>query len=216
MDYDTLSYYLQRHPESLKYWHRLLNTHVHLPKVKKDFTGEFTSWYRKLTRTALIKLQEWENLYGFSHSCSLGCSHCCKHPIIITKSEALVLYTFLVENSLREFINQAISVATYIQNNLPEIPQGIDEEKVQRYRQKYFSANISCPFLQDNKCVVYEVRPTNCVTYFSYGDPCECKTNSAPLLGVQFNGLEQWMLQEMFNFCKFNRKKCHEIYLVVS
>jgi Fe-S-cluster containining protein len=40
--------------------------------------------------------------------------------------------------------------------------------------EKYLDMNISCPFLEDNRCLVYDVRPTSCSGHFSVSPPEWC------------------------------------------
>ncbi|WP_420042290.1 YkgJ family cysteine cluster protein [Bacillus cereus] len=40
---------------------------------------------------------------------------------------------------------------------------------------EYSKNQVNCPFLIDNSCSIYAVRPVTCRTYFAYGNPERCK-----------------------------------------
>lgn len=181
-------------------------THIPISKVRRNSSTDITDWHEQLTSTAYRKIEEWEKLHGFSHSCHSSCSYCCKHPILVLELEAFIISKYLFNNALQDFIKKAADTTKHIKEVLPPPPPSTNEKLVQNYREQYFKTNILCPFHHDNKCVIYPVRPTNCVTYFSYGNPQDCLVNGSPQLGVQFNAVEFWMMQELFNFYNYNKK----------
>lgn len=73
-------------------------------------------------------------------ACKSGCSHCCHIPVAIPKLEA---------RALAKASGRALN----------EHPHDRDVE-IEGY-------NYPCPFLVDNQCSVYEVRPAICRTYFN-------------------------------------------------
>lgn len=207
MNSEKLAYYLTSHPDTLKFWYSLRRTHIDIPKVKRKYASELALWYQKLVSTASRKIREWENLHRLSNSCTPGCSDCCYHPVVITRMEGLIIYTFVIEHHLEHFFAKILNITRTIEEKLPKLPSLDNEKLVQEFRKKYFDLRIPCPFLFENKCVIYPVRPTNCVTYLFYGDPSTCKSDSSPALGVQFNAVEAWMLYEMRLFVEINRTK---------
>lgn len=78
--------------------------------------------------------------------CKIGCSHCCKMAVNITPTEA-----------------EAISAKT----GIPAAHvQDSAFNELDRYSVRKFSG-VPCPFLLDDKCSIYDVRPFACRVHYS-------------------------------------------------
>jgi len=78
--------------------------------------------------------------------CKKGCSHCCHQPVAITPQEAALIGDYI--------------------GRKPSKPR----------HQKYDrESRDPCPFLKDNACSIYKVRPIACRTFFTYDDVEFCK-----------------------------------------
>ncbi len=73
--------------------------------------------------------------------CKNGCAHCCYQPVLVTPSEAKI-----IEESGAARINW-------------------DTELGNRPNKEYVGQ--PCPFLKDNKCSIYQVRPFSCRVHYS-------------------------------------------------
>jgi Fe-S-cluster containining protein len=190
----------------------LLNTHVQPISVRNDFAKYFTEWYQNLVSTATRKIEEWENIKGNNHTCSPGCYHCCFHLVEVYNIETLSILTYLKSNNLLNITEKAIPVANIIEEKLPNNPlQSGNEKAILNYKVQYILGKIPCIFLQDNKCLVYPVRPTNCVTYYSYGPREDCYEHS-PKYGVHMKFIEDWMTKEIMYFISYNKNKLPKNY----
>lgn len=87
--------------------------------------------------------------------CKAGCSHCCYMAVNVTYQEA-----------------EAISKATGkpLQALGHDSDKTTDEENIKRYE------GTPCPFLVDNQCSIYDVRPFSCRAHYSVdSDNLLCK-----------------------------------------
>lgn len=96
-------------------------------------------------------------------ACVKGCSWCCFQPVYLTTQEALLLY---------EYVMQAFDALQI------KIIQSKAESKFKKTRKltedkKQYIIH-PCPFLVDNSCSVYPVRPMACRIYLSK-DVNSCK-----------------------------------------
>ena len=208
MNHVQLEYALTEHPESQKIW-KYMDKHLfEIPKVKKNFATEITSWYPKLTNFVEKKIDEWEQMHNYKHKCTKGCVHCCKQPILILGIEKLIITTYMNEHNLQSYFDKVKETAIIISSNkLPPPPKLDSHSGIESYKMKYFEADITCPFLNNGECVIYPIRPTNCATYSYYGETVDCDNNPTPDFGVQFSVLEKWMMTQMFNYFHYNKKK---------
>ncbi|MBX9721309.1 MAG: YkgJ family cysteine cluster protein [Candidatus Obscuribacterales bacterium] len=83
--------------------------------------------------------------------CDNGCSHCCNMDVIISEAEASLIADITGKNMTAplKYINET------------------------GYKQKYYG--VACPFLELERCSIYEHRPHNCRNYISLeetGDMC--------------------------------------------
>ncbi|NQT00400.1 MAG: YkgJ family cysteine cluster protein [Planctomycetes bacterium] len=94
---------------------------------------------------------------GENIACHKGCSNCCRiHSIPITKPELSGIswyYSEICESDIRK------QIRTRLLNN---------------------DKTIECPFLLDDVCSIYPVRPLACRDFFVYGEPC--KMNEDPFM----------------------------------
>lgn len=104
--------------------------------------------------------------YRIDLACRAGCSWCCRSlRVDVTAPEAFRIKSWLDTHrdatQLTALQNQARNNATRAQHLSPT---------------QYSIARITCMFLIDNQCSIYEVRPATCRTYHSLDvDACERK-----------------------------------------
>lgn len=207
MNYYEFDYKVSTHPATIAHWDKLLSARTVIPKVKKDFASDFTEWYKSLVSKATQKIHEWENIHQLNSNCKKGCPFCCNHPVLILNLEALAIYTYLNQNNMTEYIKKAKEASEEIIKKGLIQPRSMNKTIVDNFKNLYFQAQLTCPFLDDGSCVVYPVRPTNCISYFYYGNPEDCKASPMPQYSVTFNPIDQWMIMEINNFVQFNIKK---------
>lgn len=98
--------------------------------------------------------------------CTAGCSTCCRiEKVYITIPEAIRITKYL--NNLENNLKEIIKIQLNISHNT--IKKFIDINTKQFEMQKYNSYNHThhCPFLVNDVCSIYEVRPIACRVYIS-------------------------------------------------
>ena len=119
--------------------------------------------------------------------CRKGCSDCCSHhvvPLSIPGAFKLVEDISAAPDNIRELIwNNSLQVSKQILQRKPpetftEIPNG--NLQVESFNLKYLSdwysnLNITCPFLCNGLCIIYEQRPLACREHYITGSAKACR-----------------------------------------
>lgn len=101
--------------------------------------------------------------------CQSGCSHCCYLRVSTYDYEIISIYQYLmvkVKKRDRDLIFKRIKDQYEIVKNFT-----IEE---------HHHTNVECPFLIENKCSVYPVRPVSCAGYHSLQRELCIKSNNNP------------------------------------
>lgn len=115
---------------------------------------------------------------GETISCQKGCSHCCLDYMqaSVQECEAIVYYLYHHENTLSTFLKSYTKWRKKLRQNgdiFMECGQlwqnntnpGASEETqraLQESEKRYQMQNVYCPFLFNDSCLIYEVRPFTC------------------------------------------------------
>ena len=127
---------------------------IELPEIPEEFYRKFEALKKHINSCnqrpilKLNKIYKFMDLYAEFVAtfavCSKGCSYCCTNDIYISEIEA----KYIEENST---------------------------SKIKRSLKKPSKGNKSpCPFLSENKCSIYKIRPFACRTLFTLDDPKYC------------------------------------------
>lgn len=84
-------------------------------------------------------------------ACKAGCAVCCDQPIPLTPLEVMLLHTH---------------------NRLRRKSFAPDASALRHHDKDGACSSFLCPFLQDNHCGAYAVRPIACRQYLVFGVPC--------------------------------------------
>ncbi len=106
---------------------------------------------------------------GRSISCKSGCAACCRHMALISDIEARALAQVVAEmpEPRRNVVRARFAAASQRmeQAGLAELARHADHLPPDRLRAlatDYFKLRIDCPFLEDERCMVYDHRPLVC------------------------------------------------------
>ena len=109
---------------------------------------------------------------GRTVSCKVGCAACCRQAVPLSLHEAEVLRRLVanMEPGLRARVEARFAEAArrMEEAGLIEAMRGIaglDEIGRRDLALKYLSLWLACPFLEDEKCSIYEHRPMRCREY---------------------------------------------------
>lgn len=120
---------------------------------------------------------------GDEIACQVGCTYCCTFPVATSAPEVLAIATFVRErfdDDRRSALHAR--VAAHI-----AATDGMDMNRRDRVR-------LDCPFLEEGRCSVYDVRPVACRGYSSYSVE-DCREDyEHPGAGV---GLETNAIREL-------------------
>lgn len=133
------------------------NIHEAFDKVEDNLDSivQLTAPPAEKHRYMLTVIRDITEKVGEVSACRKGCSHCCNMAVGISTYEA-------------HLIGKHIGVAPVNhRTDLDGIPGSITG-----------FMNVPCPFLKNNECSVYEVRPVACRTHFNlseFPDLCDIK-----------------------------------------
>jgi Fe-S-cluster containining protein len=110
---------------------------------------------------------------GVELSCREGCGACCRQAVPITPVEARVLADFLEalpeerRAVLRERFHRAAArlEESGVAQAARALAQGGTSEAAHELGLRYFALGIACPFLEEERCTIHEVRPLRCREY---------------------------------------------------
>ncbi len=127
-------------------------------------------------------------------SCQKGCLHCCLAYMqaSVQECEAIVYYLYQNEIALSTFLDNYMDWREKLRQNgdtFKECGQlwqnktnpGASEEAqlaLQESESRYREQNIYCPFLLDDLCLIYEVRPFTCAGLVATTPPQWCSPSS--------------------------------------
>lgn len=111
-------------------------------------------------------------------SCGKGCGHCCKQLICCTTLEMQLIVKYMStkmiktqRKDLKKRLKKAgTKFAMWFQNSLFDVPKSQASLISEPIRAKYFGK--ACPFLKNEICCIYPVRPIICRTTKVKGDSC--------------------------------------------
>lgn len=115
---------------------------------------------------------------GHKIPCSCGCSACCKQAIVATPFEATLIGIYLTNNNTIHDIfldnyTQWQAATENIREEFMDWAHQYYSKNVDDGRFKYTDFHTPCPFLVDNLCQIYPVRPYCCRSYLATTEYCQ-------------------------------------------
>lgn len=98
-------------------------------------------------------------------ACKADCAYCCYYKVEARAAEVLAIKNFVVSRFQPERLRAAIEQA---ERNVAEA-KGLSHSE-------HLAVNQRCPFLMENRCSVYEVRPSKCRSFHA-ADVEGCKAS---------------------------------------
>ncbi|MDO8715805.1 MAG: SEC-C metal-binding domain-containing protein [Dehalococcoidales bacterium] len=160
-------------------------------KQRETFCIDYTALKKAKIVEIESSLQQQIGAAGKTISCSRGCGFCCQQYVVasLKECEAIVYYLYQHDKAREHFIkafdnwrDRIVKIERCFQNinNLGEkfsLGQDNDEDRQLFIEEsfEYASRRIPCPFLIEDSCSIYEVRPYACAGFVSASPPEWCQ-----------------------------------------
>lgn len=135
---------------------------------------------RKLTDDIVTRGIEKSESAGLPISCSKGCGDCCRQALLISEAEAFELYDLVesmpaerrtaVKQRFREARERFAQLDWFDRFDVmtERAKAGPNDDLAREFvslLSEYIEQRVSCPFLEDESCSIYEQRPLTCREY---------------------------------------------------
>ena len=178
---------------------------------RRQFCLEYTSFKKTMLAQGDKMLREIVASQGESISCAKGCAKCCSLYVTATFQEAECITGFLYQHeaTLQHFITAyriwERKIGLFDHRRLDqEIARSLagdlsDSEKEQLGLRvyDYNRRRVSCPFLIDNACAIYEVRPFVCAGVVAVTPPEMCAFHVPGVSRARHRKIDFDLRQEM-------------------
>ena len=165
---------------------------------RKEFCRKYHGLLTRSRENSFNSLVESLSTEGQAISCRTGCTYCCYHYVAVSLAQGIVIVDYLYKRKalLKQFID---NYETWRRDG-KSISDNIDRIRIRALSSsipmhqiiadtrplstRYFDTNIRCPFLVDDKCSIYEVRPSSCSGHHSVSPPdwCAPATQQKPVI----------------------------------
>ena len=121
---------------------------------------------------------------GTPASCRAGCGACCRQLVPVSEAEARYLFDYVDglpaerQAAVRERFRAALArlEAAGVRKRIEAVPS--DQQERDALALEYFRLGVACPFLEDERCSIYEQRPMKCREYLVSSPAAECSDPS--------------------------------------
>jgi len=160
---------------------------------RRDFCGKYRELLVQARNHSYTALEKKLAATGGRITCRKGCTYCCFHYISVPLAHGIVIVDDLYgrKNLLRTFIRNY----ERWRHKGNAISKTLDETRVRAFSSsmsiheiiavtrplsmRYLESNIPCPFLEEEACLIYAVRPLPCSGQFSVSPPERCSPDAA-------------------------------------
>jgi Fe-S-cluster containining protein len=155
---------------------------------RKAFCAKYREVSERICRQASLEQKTYLNSVNAAISCHKGCAYCCSQYISVSLAHGLVIADYLYSHvKLLELFPKCYKKwqgALGENSVLAELEKYTNfSYEVRRTPQelldRYATLEIPCPFLVDNACAIYPVRPICCASHISISPPEFCRASSA-------------------------------------
>jgi len=159
---------------------------------RTEFCRKYFSLLTKCEEKSLQTLVESLTAKGETITCRKGCTYCCYHYVTVSLAQGIVIVDYLYKRKdlLKRFLDnyeqwheKAKSIADRLdhirtQSLSSPVPVGQVIAETRPLSSRYFGASIACPFLADDQCTIYPVRPPSCSSHHAVSPPEWCAPSS--------------------------------------
>lgn len=142
---------------------------------------------------------------GNTVSCREGCAHCCRQLVPMSALEALEIADWIDElppaeqAALRARFEATERQLSFLGLSTDaDFMNGLEQPQLREYAEKYIAAYIDCPFLAQERCTIYEIRPMACREYLVTSPAENCRRPSPETIRrmpvpARFGAVLPWM-----------------------
>ncbi len=157
--------------------------------------GYCTEYVRLLKRTRSSARRRFDHElaeHGETITCRERCTHCCHHYLTVSLAQGIVIVDYLYRN--RDIMRRFLGNYEQWAQRASELAAEIDGVRTQALAsavpieqiiiqtrplaERYFGAAIPCPFLVEDRCSIYSVRPTACSSHVAVSEPARCAADA--------------------------------------
>jgi hypothetical protein len=180
-------------------------------KQRRKFCIQYIDSKKRAQNTIKEKISADLAKKGKNITCAMGCCYCCANYVetTIQECEAIVYYLYTHEDVYNMFLKKYPEWRNNIKvhgdlfkncaNSENPILENNNSESV-----KYFNQNIYCPFLENQLCTIYEVRPNSCAGLVSLSSPDKCRSDNPEQPELIRMLTPNWSMYTSFYFNKLN------------
>lgn len=155
---------------------------------RREFCGKYRELLIRARNNSYNSLMKTLTSKGETISCRKACTYCCFHYVAVPLAHGMVIVDYLY--SRRKLLKQFIDNYENWHHKGYHISNMIDQTRTQAFSSsmsideiiavtrplsmRYLEANIPCPFLVNNACLIYAVRPLPCSGQYSVSPPGWC------------------------------------------
>lgn len=124
-----------------------------------------------------------ESFSSYKACCEKGCAHCCYQPIEIVACEEVPISEYIknsMDGKLKQIVkNNIIKWAIHFNRYYTDAEAVKSKQDLfianKSYREKVDEDHVPCPFLIENSCSIYDVRPLVCRSHIELDSSIHCK-----------------------------------------
>ena len=165
---------------------------------RKEFCRKYLGLLIRIRNNTYNSLIETISPKGEMITCRKGCNYCCFEHLTVSVAHGIVIVDYLYNR--KELLKQFVHNYEKWRRKGYNISNSIDRIQIQASSSsmpidrvmaaigplsaRYVDMNIQCPFLVDNRCFIYDVRPFPCSGHYSVSPPdwCDPITPQKPII----------------------------------
>ncbi|MBT4092067.1 MAG: hypothetical protein HOE30_26565 [Deltaproteobacteria bacterium] len=160
---------------------------------RREFCGKYRELLIQARNNSYNSLVKTLSLKDEMITCRKECTYCCFHYLAVPLAHGIVIVDYLYNR--KELLKQFIHNYEKWRQKVYNISNSIDRNRAQAFSSsmpindiiavtrplstRYLEMNIPCPFLVNNTCLIYDVRPLPCSGQHSVSPPAWCDPATA-------------------------------------
>jgi len=154
---------------------------------REAFCLDMTERMQAYHREAMACLEEKARSLGLIPTCRKGCPHCCSQYIFtsLQEAEAIVYYLYRNPETFDLFVSRYQTWKTWpgraaADHAVNRAFASNQDAPFEEALQVYLGLENPCPFLAEDTCAIYPVRPISCASIASFSPASCCRASSEP------------------------------------